>query len=96
MRTITFDVLGRRADMIGYSATRVLLAVIESPNPLYADLMTRTGLSRATVAGHLRRLRRAGLVAWENGHQGTLRPLVAPVWPIDRSLGPVLANGGDR
>lgn len=32
--------------------------------------------SPATVHGHLRQLRRAGLCTWEDGATGTLRPLV--------------------
>ena len=37
------------------------------------------GLSTATTYSHLCHLRRRGLVAWERGRAGTLRPLVAAV-----------------
>ena len=57
------------------SATRVLLAICEG-NYLYSELMAVTGLTRTTLSRNLGLLRDAGLVTWDDGHQGTLRPKV--------------------
>lgn len=64
-----------RGVLCGDSCTRVLLAVLDGRRT-YGELTAATGLGRASVARHLRRLARAGLVAWEPGRQGTLRPQV--------------------
>lgn len=64
-----------RGAVCGDTCTRVLFAVLDG-HRTYGDLTAATGLGRASVARHLRRLARAGLVAWEPGRQGTLRPCV--------------------
>lgn len=61
----------------GNSGTRVLLAVLDG-HTTYSDLIRATGLGRATVHKHLERLRDRGLVTWERGRMGTLRPCVVP------------------
>lgn len=65
----------------GNGRTRVLLAVIamSAKGPVYLDpLAAEVGMHRSTVDAHLRGLRADGLVAWETGRKGTLRPLVVP------------------
>ncbi len=57
------------------SATKVLLAVTEG-NYLYTDLMEATGLKRNALWHRLHDLRAAGLVEWDSGRMGTLRPTV--------------------
>lgn len=59
----------------GDGATRVLLAVLAGCYT-YADLIDRTGFTRATIHWHLHRLRDLGLVSFTNAQQGTLRPTV--------------------
>jgi DNA-binding IscR family transcriptional regulator len=46
---------------------------------LYPDIEQATGLSRSVVKCTLERLRRAGLVTWDDGHVGTLRSTCAIV-----------------
>lgn len=64
-------------------AIRVLLGVIETDecfgNVTYPDLLTYTQLSRTTIHKHLHRLRDRGLVTFEDGKKGTIRPLVRTV-----------------
>lgn len=67
--------------MIGDGATRVLCAVIQlaacQPTVTVRDVRDATGIkSTATVWKYLLRLRREGLVTWQPGRSGTLRPLV--------------------
>jgi len=59
----------------GDSRTRVLLAVVDGCRT-YAELIERTGVKRNTLWHCLRELRADGLVTWEDGKVGTLRPLV--------------------
>lgn len=72
-------------DMLSQPRTSVLLAVVavhaRRPPVTMGDLVALLGLSRSTIHGHLVELRRDGLVTWEYGTMGTLRPLVhlAPV-----------------
>lgn len=63
----------------GPSTTAVLLACVRLHRPTVRDVAKAVGRSVTTTHGHLLRLRRAGLVAWEDGQQGTLRALVEPV-----------------
>jgi SOS-response transcriptional repressor LexA len=61
-------------DAIGNGATRVLLAVMADEHPTIRRVCAATGLaSTSTVLAHLRALRRAGLVSWADGKDGTLR-----------------------
>lgn len=46
---------------------------------LYPDIEEATGLTRSVVKCTLERLRRAGLVTWDDGHVGTLRSTCAIV-----------------
>ena len=59
--------------------TRVLLAVVQQQRPTVRAVAAAVGLSVNTTHDHLVRLRRLGLVAWEDGKTGTLRPLVEVV-----------------
>lgn len=59
----------------GDGATRVLLAVVDGATT-YAELIEATGLSRSTIHQHLHALRDEGLVDFDAGKQGTLRPRV--------------------
>ena len=65
---------------IGPGATRVLLAVVNGCRT-YGPIIERTGLARVTVAKHLGRLKSLGLVTWDAGKRGTLRPLVTECLP---------------
>lgn len=68
------------SDTIGDSATRVLLAVLADEHPTIRRVCSAAGLrSTSTVLAHLRALRRAGLVSWANGKDGTLRATCTPV-----------------
>lgn len=62
-------------DAIGATTTRVLLAVLAG-HRTHRSICRALGRSQATVNLHLRLLRDAGLVTWNEGQQGTLRPLV--------------------
>lgn len=62
----------------GDGATRLLGAVLAG-HRFYGELVAATGLSRQPIHAHLHRLRDAGLVRFEDGKVGTLRPVVAPV-----------------
>lgn len=64
-----------RGDVIGASVTETLLVVVEWGGRLSVkDLALLRGLSVSTTYGHLLRLRQHGLVTWEWGQSGTLRP----------------------
>lgn len=69
------------ADVIDDSLTRVLLAVLAVPRPTVSTCVLKTNLSRATVSHKLHRLRDMGLVAFDDEHRGTLRPLVRAYRP---------------
>lgn len=62
------------------SATRVLLATVILHRPTTTTVAEATGLSRARTYTLLTRLRDRGLVTWEPGTVGTLRPCVDVVW----------------
>lgn len=47
--------------------------------PSIGEIADGVGRSKSTVLIHLRRLRREGLVAFEDGKRRTLRPLVVEV-----------------
>lgn len=58
---------------------RVLVAVVEGARTV-REAQKACGLrSTAQTSAYLHRLRRAGLVAFEDGKAGTLRPLVSQV-----------------
>jgi DNA-binding HxlR family transcriptional regulator len=63
---------------LGDTTTRVMWAVLDGRR-MYGELMAVTGLSRVTLHQHLHRLKDEGLVTWEPGKLGTLRPLVSVV-----------------
>lgn len=65
-RTRVFFALCRVYDRDGRCTVRAIAA--------------ETGRSLSTVQAHLYGLRRSGLVTWERGQRGTLRPLY---WPTD-------------
>lgn len=58
----------------GNTTTRVLLGTISTPNPTVRSVGRAIGLSPMTTHHHLRKLRAMGLVTWEPGTTGTLRP----------------------
>lgn len=66
---------------VGPSGTRVLLALLEERaehgRATVRTVADRSGLSVSVVHRHLTILRELGLVDWEPGNRGTLRPLVA-------------------
>lgn len=64
--------------MTGDSATRVLLAVVAGLQTM-GDIAAEVGISRSTAYEHLTALRADGLVAWEPGLAGTIRPCVEVV-----------------
>lgn len=63
---------------LGDGAVRVLLAV-QAGAVTYAELIEATGFARVTIHHHLHRLRDFGLVTFEDGKNGTLRPTVRRV-----------------
>lgn len=71
--------------MIDWSnRARVLLAVTRlhaalGRSPTYVEMVDATGLSRSVVNKWLHRLRWDGLVEFEPGRRGTLRPRVREV-----------------
>lgn len=74
------DPSGIAPTRVGSTETTVLLAVLATPAPRTIRAVAR----KANVAlGHthlqLTKLRDAGLVAWDEGKAGTLRPLVEVV-----------------
>ena len=72
---------------IGDTATRVLLAVLTQDHPTVRSVGEEVGLaSPNSTHHHLLDLRDAGLVTWDEGKTGTLRPLVAIV-ALGRSRG---------
>jgi hypothetical protein len=72
---------------IGGRLTRTLLALIDvhrrDGRALLRTVAERSGLSRWQTYEALGRLRDLGLVGWEHGTLGTLRPLY---WPTDTTL----------
>ena len=61
---------------MGDTTVRVLLAVIAQPNPSVRSVARAVGRSTQRAHHHLTLLREEGLVDWEPGKTGTLRPLV--------------------
>lgn len=57
------------------SLTRVLLAVLCLPRPTTGTCARYTGLSTTTVHRRLHHLRDLGLISFESGKRGTIRPL---------------------
>lgn len=55
--------------------TRVLLAVMAGARTT-TEIAAAAGCGRPRAHAHLEALRREGLVTWERGRQGTIRPLV--------------------
>lgn len=62
------------ADVVaGTRAAKVMMAVLAGTNRI-PELVEATGLPRVTVHAGLVDLRELGLIAWETGKQGTIRP----------------------
>ncbi len=76
------------------SALRVLLIVIRrhaAGESLHLrDLAQEAGVNLFAIQGHLARLRRRGLVSWEDRKYGTLRPRVRFV-PVSALTAPTAA-----
>jgi SOS-response transcriptional repressor LexA len=69
-----------RPVIIPNGQARVLLAVATQDHPTVRSICQATGhKSTNTVHGHLKALRRAGFVDWEDHKNGTLRALYRPV-----------------
>lgn len=68
--------------------TRTLLAVVRAHaragHVMIPDVIAATGMSRVWTHKNLDRLRAAGLIDWESGKTGTMRPRVTEI-PIRRS-----------
>jgi DNA-binding IclR family transcriptional regulator len=62
-------------DMIRGSAARALLALVGGAQTV-RQVADTAGMSYATAWRYLVVLRRIGLVSWESGKDGTLRPMV--------------------
>jgi DNA-binding IscR family transcriptional regulator len=62
--------------------TRTLLAVCHQTHPTCRSVAAETGVSASCAYYRLSTLRDAGLVAWEDGKDGTMRSLVAEVLPV--------------
>lgn len=77
--------------MIGDTATRVLLAVVNQRRPTVPSLVDELHKSKSTIHFHLMNLRRLGLVTWEHGKAGTLRPKV-----VERPFGIRYNDSGDQ
>ncbi len=58
----------------GDTATRVLLAVLTQPRPTVRSVAAEVGRAVGHTHALLVELRDAGLVTWERGRRGTLRP----------------------
>ena len=65
--------------MWGDTATRVLLAVLTQDRPTVRSVAAEVGRSVSKTHEELVKLRAAGLVKWDAGKTGTLRPIVAVV-----------------
>lgn len=71
---------GSAPSYVGSGPTRVLLAALSLPSPLTVRAVARkAGVALGYTHAHLCLLREAGLVTWDEGRQGTLRPLVRRV-----------------
>lgn len=70
-------------DREGAAATRVLLALIavhqRDGRATVRAVARQAGLKTSTTHNQLGYLRRRGLVAWDDGANGSLRPLLTPV-----------------
>ncbi len=66
---------------LGNGATRVLLAVLAGDRTVQA-LCRRLHISQEVAYRHMTTLRAMGLVTWETGRKGTLRPLVTVVTDV--------------
>ena len=64
---------------LGHAATTVFLSVMAGYRSNVRDVSRSSNRAVSTTYVHLCNLRNAGLVTWEDGRQGTLRPLVRAV-----------------
>ena len=65
-------------EVLGDTSARVLGAVLAGARSV-REVQARVGHSTSTVHRHLQLLERAGLVSWEPGRHGTLRPTMRAV-----------------
>ena len=72
--------------MLGDTATRVLLAVLNQRRPTVRSVAMEAGRSVMGTHNALTQLRDEGLVTWDEGKQATLRPTVQEV-PIAQVFG---------
>ena len=66
-------------DRVSPPETLVLLAVLSLDRSTVRSVALAAGRSVSVTWGHLHALRAKGLLAWEDGKQGTLRATVRPV-----------------
>jgi DNA-binding IclR family transcriptional regulator len=71
-------------DMVRGSAARALLALVGGAQTV-RQVADTAGMSYATAWRYLVVLRRLGLVSWESGKDGTLRPMVT-IEPIQSEV----------
>lgn len=72
--------LMNKPDVFDDSATRCLLSVVERGRGVtFRQVAEDAGIPLSTTYSTLLNLRALGLVAWEDGHRGTMRPLVEVV-----------------
>ena len=64
---------------IGHEDTRAVLAVLAARRPTVRTVAAATGKSLSVTHDRLHRLRRLGLVRFEPGRAGTMRPAVHAV-----------------
>jgi len=80
------------------TATRVLLATVAEHRDrgrcTVRSVALRAGVPAMTAHSALHRLRAEGLVDWQEGARGTLRPLVAEVCRLCKGSGTRLVDDG--
>ncbi len=84
---MTWHRVPEEAEGLNASEIATLLAVLETAAVNGGTTTVRAVValdytvdSTSSVFAHLRKLRSAGFVSWEDGRMGTLRPTVVAVW----------------
>jgi hypothetical protein len=78
-RNYTGDSMSGGPCDVGTAGTLVMREVLLQSRPTIPSIGLALGRTKSSVHNSLFRLRQLGLVSWEDGRQGTLRPLVRPV-----------------
>jgi len=74
MPTERLDTVNGRLDTLDDLTTHIMLTILDGEQRPTA-IATRVGTDRFTVTRRLHHLKDEGLITWEPGKQGTLRPL---------------------